>query len=215
MEWDRLLHGGVDPWVLLQPVLGHPPVTFVISFVYQGWVFVMYGVLLWQAFSSGRPRLRMHFLLTFLLLWALLGTLLATCLASAGPCYYGRVTDGADPFAPLLTYLSGVAGDYRIPALTVQEDLWAAYVSQGLVPGAGISAMPSMHVASSVLFALVGWHSDRRLGVVLWAFAAVIMLGSVHLGWHYAVDGYISIVLTLLLWRTVGWALGRDPACAG
>jgi len=37
------------------------------------------------------------------------------------------------------------------------------------------------------------------------------MVGSVHLGWHYAVDGYLSIVLTVLLWRVVGHFVARDP----
>jgi hypothetical protein len=212
MAWDRALHGGLDPWVLLQPILGHPPVTFVVSFLYQAWVFVMYGVLLWQAFTLQAPRLRMQFLLTFLLSWAFLGTLLATVLASGGPCYYARLVGGQDPFAPLLGYLHHVAADYRIPALTVQEDLWKAYVGQGIGQGVGISAMPSMHVATSVLFALVGWGRGARLGAALSAFAVIILLGSVHLGWHYAVDGYVSAALTVLLWRSVGWALSHERA---
>lgn len=214
MEWDRVLHGGLDPWSLLQPILGHPVVTYVVSFFYQAWVFVMYGVLLWQTFTLKAPRVRMQFLLTFLVLWILLGTLLATLLSSAGPCYYGRLVDGADPFAALMARLRDVATAYRIPALTVQENLWESYVNRGLGQGAGISAMPSMHVATAVLFALVGWRQNRRVGALLWAFAGVIMVGSVHLGWHYAVDGYVSIVLTLVMWRAVGAVLARDPTFA-
>ena len=26
-EWDRILHGGLDPWQLLQPLLGHPLIS--------------------------------------------------------------------------------------------------------------------------------------------------------------------------------------------
>lgn len=211
LEWDRALHGNVDPWVLLQPILGHPPVTYGIAFLYQGWSLVMYAVLLWQAFTVHAPRLRMQFLITYLLLWSVLGSLLAIVFSSGGPCYFERLTGLPDPYAPLFEYLKAVDTQYRIPALEVQQRLWNLETGGGIEAGAGISAMPSMHVATSVLFALVAWRRNRRLGVVLWAFAAVIMVGSVHLGWHYAVDGYLSIVLTVLLWRVVGHFVARDP----
>ena len=71
--------------------------------------------------------------------------------------------------------------------------------------------MPSMHVSTSLLFVLVGWRSHRLLGVVFSIFAVVIMLGSVLLAWHYAIDGYVAIIFTLLIWHTVGVFLGNTP----
>jgi hypothetical protein len=32
----------------------------------------------------------------------------------------------------------------------------------------------------------------------------VILLGSVHLGWHYAVDGYAGLLLGWLAWIAAG-----------
>jgi hypothetical protein len=208
-EWDRLLHGGSQPWQWLQPVLGHPYVTSFINAVYHSWFFLAYGVLLWQTTSTTRPRLRMQYLLTFLLIWALIGNAAAIMLSSAGPVYFGRVTGLTDPFVPLMDYLRQASDIAPVPALGVQEMLWRTYAAKGLAVGGGISAMPSLHVAIAFSFVLLAGAVDRRLTVAAAVFAALILIGSVHLGWHYAVDGYVAIFMTWLLWRAVGWLLDR------
>jgi hypothetical protein len=208
-EWDRALHGGIDPWALMQPLIGYPLVTTAINFLYQCWLFVLYGVLVWQAFSLRDQRLRMQFFLTLLLLWILLGTLAATLLSSAGPVYFGRITGLEDPFEPLMSYLRAASEVSPVWALEVHERLWNAYVVDSDQLGKGISAMPSIHVATSVLFALTTWRVSRVLGAVFWAYAAVIMVGSVHLAWHYALDGYVAAVVTCLLWLGAGWLTAR------
>lgn len=214
-EWDKAIHGGFQPWQLLQPVLGHPLITKAMNLVYNVWFVVLHTVLLWQAFSLRDRRLRMQFFLTFVLAWILLGTVAATLLSSAGPCYYGRVTGLEDPFAPLMAYLGTVNESYPLGALGAQEYLWNIYQGNGFAMGSGISAMPSMHMAMIVLCALVGWRHARILGIGLAVFALLIMIGSVHLGWHYAVDHYVAIAGVWLIWRGVGWLLKRDSVFRG
>jgi membrane-associated phospholipid phosphatase len=211
--WDEALHGGHAAWEWLQPIFGYPYATAVINVFYHLWFFVTYGVLVWQALSLGRPRLRMQYLLTTLLLWSLVGNLAATVLSSAGPVYFGRVTGLADPFAPLMAYLHQANDVVPVMALQVQDMLWQAYSGNGADIGAGISAMPSLHVATTFSYALLGFAVRRWLGILLAGFAALIMIGSVHLGWHYALDGYAGILCTVLIWRAVGWVLDR-PAVA-
>jgi len=210
---DQALHGGHAAWEWLQPVFGNPYATAVVNACYHLWFFVTYGVLVWQALSLARPRLRMQYLLTTLLLWSLVGNLAATLLSSAGPVYFGRVTGIADPFAPLMAYLHQANDVVPVMALQVQDMLWQAYLGNGTDIGAGISAMPSLHVATAFSYALVGFAVRRWLGILFAAFAALIMIGSVHLGWHYAVDGYAGILCTLAIWFAVGWLLDR-PAIA-
>lgn len=73
----------------------------------------------------------------------------------------------------------------------------------------GISAMPSMHVAIAVLFAL--WLQSYRntwLTITGWAYASVIYLSSIHLGWHYATDGPVSAAFVASVW----WLVGRFQA---
>lgn len=211
-EWDAALHGGVQPWQLLQPLLGSPRLTSAVNFSYNLWFFVMYGVLLWQAFSLRDLRLRMHFILTFVGCWSLLGNLAATLLSSAGPCYYGRVTGLIDPFQPLMDYLRAANESFPVWSLNVQEMLWETYQNGGVGFGSGISAMPSIHVSMAFLFALVGWRTGRAFGIGFTIFAVLIVIGSVHLGWHYAIDDYAAIVGTWLIWRAAGWFINRNDS---
>jgi hypothetical protein len=217
-ETDRLLHFGHDPWALLQPLLGHPLITFMIDRLYALWLFVVYFALLLQITSTRDPRLRLHFLLSSALAWPLIGGIIATLLSSAGPCYFGAIVGTPDPYAPLMTYLRHTVQSAELPvigmpieimALKVQDLLWAFYQSGDFGFGRGISAAPSMHVASTWLVARMLQQYGRIPAILGWSFFGVILVGSVHLGWHYALDGYIAILLAWLIWRAVGWMLGR------
>jgi PAP2 superfamily len=209
MIWDAWLHGGTQPWELLQPLIGTPMVTASINFIYNIWLFLLYATFIWQACTLKRPILRMQYLVCFLLFWIVVGTLLATVLSSAGPCYYGRITGLDDPYAPLMDYLRAANEVTPVWSVKVQEMLWDNYVSGGTLLGSGISAMPSMHLAIATLMALLGWRTNRWAGIGYTAFAAVILVGSVHLGWHYAIDGYVSIIVSIAIWHATGWALRR------
>jgi protein-S-isoprenylcysteine O-methyltransferase Ste14 len=203
-HWDRLIHGGVDPWRLLQPILGHPEATAILNVIYHKWFLVVSGILIWQATSLRDRFLRQQFFLAFVLSWIFIGSVTALLLPAAGPCYFGRVTGLEDPFQPLMAYLARVHDQGLNPAFAVQEWLWHQYSSGDLVAGGGISAMPSMHVALAALFALLGLRRNALLGWSMVLFALLILVGSVHLGWHYALDGYVAIILVLLCWQFAG-----------
>lgn len=207
---DQIVHFGFHPWQILAPAFHHPVVTYLINVVYNVWFFVMLSVLFWQIFTLEKPFLRMRFLWVFFASWALGGNLLATLFASAGPCYYDTFAEGENPYLPLLEYLHLADQSFDIWALGTQAALLDAHVNNTIGIGVGISAMPSMHVASATLFALVGLHSSRILGWILVTFAILIYLGSIHLAWHYAVDGIAGVLLTLALWWAAGRLLDKD-----
>lgn len=211
-ELDRWLHGGVAPWELLQPLLGRPLITHAINWAYNFWFYFLSLIWVWQAFRQTDNRLRLQFFLTLTLGWILLGNVAATWLSSAGPCYYGRIVGTPDPYAPLMSYLRSVDEIYSIWALGAQEMLWGNYQMRDVMVGSGISAMPSMHVAIATLFALVCWRVRRWLGIAMTIYAVIIMIGSVHLGWHYAVDGYLGAAGMLAIWCIVGWCLKKRAA---
>lgn len=213
---DQWLHFGADPWRLTHALFGGETATQIINLGYNAWFGVMWVAILFHTIKIDAARDRMQFLLGFVLLWTILGAAAALALSSAGPCYYGAATGLADPYAPLMAKLyaidaslGGQDGGLGLLALRTQEMLWQAHVDGVSQVGAGISAMPSLHVAVATLIALAAWRHSRAWGWAMTGYAGLILVGSVHLGWHYAVDGYLSIAATVLIWRFAGWLLGR------
>lgn len=204
-NWDRAIGFGHRPWEWLQPILGHPPVTVGIGIAYDLWFFVMFGILFWQAFFAPAGLLRMQFLLAFTFSWFIAGNVLAVIFSSAGPCYYGHF-HSPDPYAAQLIYLRSVGENWPMSAAAVQDRLWKSYAA---THGAniGISAMPSMHVVVATLLAIVGIKTNKWLGAALTVFAAIIVLGSIHLAWHYAVDAIAGIILAFAFWGSAGFLL--------
>lgn len=209
-EFDQALHFGMHPWQLTHALFGSAPATLMLNFVYNIWFLVSWAFLLWQILNLGRPRQRMRFLMSFVMVWALLGSLSAVLLSSAGPVYYAYVTGLESPFAALMERLYAMnaafeaAGGAKIGTLHAQEWLWSTYQDRTTQVGGGISAMPSMHVAMAVLVALSGRHVGKFVGWTLILYAVIIQIGSVHLGWHYAIDGYLSALLTVVIWKLAG-----------
>lgn len=209
-SWDELLmsldftiHLGNHPWSLVQPFLGYPEITRFIDYCYHHiWGGVLFTMILWMAWSP-RQRLRKQFFLSFLLTWIILGTILATFFSSAGPCYFDKISDQVDPYSSLMVYLNSIP---NLTAIDIQKKLWEIHSLKVPILYSGISAMPSIHVASAVLCALAGWELNQALGLALGLFSILIQLGSVHLGWHYAVDGYLSALLTFSIWKWMGRA---------
>jgi len=60
--------------------------------------------------------------------------------------------------------------------------------------------MPSLHVAAALWLALVWRSYQRHLGILGFAYFAVIAVGSVLLGWHYAVDAIAAVLITSAVW---------------
>jgi hypothetical protein len=210
-EIDRALFLGHDPWRVTHALFS-PMGTLWIDRAYHGWFAPMsLGVLL-CAFGARRSyRLRTQYLLSYIAVWIVIGSVFAYLLPSAGPCFDPVFASGAPGFQPLLDRLAHDQAVIRqtipgahLAALANQHGLLAAYGSQSLFVGGGISAMPSVHNGLSALFALAAFRLWRPLGWAVAAYALLIWVGSIHLGWHYAIDGIVSIAMTLGIWRVAG-----------
>ena len=65
-------------------------------------------------------------------------------------------------------------------------------------PGAGISAMPSMHIAVVTIYVLIARRTIWLLPAC--CFWIVIFVFSAFSGYHYWWDGIIAVVVTLSCW---------------
>lgn len=209
-DFERQLHFGKQPWEWLQPILGYAVVTMVISFFYKLWFVTKFFVMYWQTFSVKNPALREQFFIALLGIWIVNGAILATLLSSAGPCYFGLVyPDLLDPYAGLMDYLYSTDNLTAVFDLKAQEFLWHAYNGNAPVAFSGISAMPSMHVSLACLFMLLSFRYGTFTKTFFIFFFIFTLLGSIHLGWHYAADGYLSILTTIPIWYGAGWIVKR------
>ena len=175
-----------------------------------------------SAFSVAVLPMRNHTRLTFLLAyglnWIIGGVLLAIILPAAGPVYMERIT-GDPMFAPLMDLLYQYSHSIEVRALGIQELLWAGYTNPDVDP-LGISAFPSLHVEMAATCVFLGFAASRVIGWTLALYTAAMLVGSVHLGWHYAIDGIAGIALAFIIWRisarvTRWWLARTEPERAG
>lgn len=202
-DLDAALHGG-DAWQLIPQVWG---VTRAIQYVYVPVWFALVGAVSAYATIFAPRELRDRFIWSYLACWIVLGTVIAGLMLSAGPCYYAEVT-GSDRFAPMMAHLATTEGHY-MSSFGIQKVLWEQYEAGLADFGSGISAFPSLHLAIPTLWTLLLWRVKRWLGVACGLFTALILIGSVHLGWHYAIDGYFSILFAVAVWKLIAVAQQR------
>ena len=205
---DKMLFLGNDPWRVTHAFLGSPDATWLVDRAYHAWFVPMsLGVLLCAWLPASTYRLRNQYLLSYVAIWIGIGSLLAFLMPSAGPCYYEHFHGSYPSFAELHDRLAAAqaAAGANLTALANQAGLLRMFGGDSLAVGAGISAMPSVHNGLALLFAIAAWRVNKWLGAVLAAYAVLIWVGSIHLGWHYAIDGLLAAGLTFAIW----WAAGR------
>ncbi|KKB84886.1 hypothetical protein VW29_08625 [Devosia limi DSM 17137] len=202
---DKAIHLGTDPWRYLYAIAQHPIVLRVVEFNYNVvWFILCYFTLYWVVTSPRADQFRLRYVLTWMLSWVIIGNLIAGTWLSAGPAFYGLVTGDTERFGEQLAFLGITAGE-RNSAHNLQAYLWDLYETGNVGIGSGISAFPSIHVAMVVLNALFIGELSHRLGALMWCYVAFIIMSSVYLGWHYAIDGYVSVVAVLVIY----WALRK------
>jgi hypothetical protein len=182
---DRAIFG-TDPWRLL----GFLNTTALAYFYHRAWFALMVGTLL-LVLVQPSSREKSALMLTYFLLWSVLGPVIHVLLPAAGPVFYAQLGYGGA--------FSGLAMEPETKRLAGY--LWSIYAGHGFGPGAGISAMPSLHIATTAWMLLAVYRFAPRWLVPMTAAGLLIFLLSISLGWHYAVDGIAGAAGAWGLWR--------------
>lgn len=198
---ERLMFGG-DPWLLLDRLFWWA--TQPLDWLYGCWLpvqsLVMFSLMLARP-SEAKSRA----LIAYSLAWFLLGVVAALLFASAGPLFYDRLF-GGNSFAALDNTLRDRGA---FIALAESDAMWASWATgrPGIV--AGMSAVPSMHVAISLWIVLVARTVAPRAATLAFLYFALVSLGSVQLGWHYISDGLAGALAMLSVWQLASIVQGR------
>lgn len=184
-RFDRALFLGTDPWRLSHEVFGR---AAWIDSAYIAWGPIKFATLLILLFLPVSPA-KNRALSAYFVIFAV-GCVLQYALPSGGPIFFERLGHGTDFQDLPVPHFAGEAANY----------LWANYRGSGIV-GTGISAMPSIHVAIALWLALT-WRS-LGFGYLGFIFYAVILVGSVHTGFHYALDGIVGSIMSAAAWLLV------------
>ncbi len=185
-DLDHRLFGGRDPWTLFTWLNTGPAALF----YHRGWFAMMILALILTLAAPPSPR-RSAALLTYFALWSVIGPAIHMLVPAAGPVFFEQMNYGRR-FAGLRA-----ASETREMA----DYLWTLYSTGGFGPGSGISAMPSMHIASTIWIVICIRNFGRRLIVPTVIAGLLIVLLSIALGWHYAVDGIAGAGAAVLCYR--------------
>lgn len=192
---DKIIHLGTNPSTFSVKLLGSDFITGTIDRIYVFWYILKPMVLAYFAIIPER-RVHIRFFSSYFAMW-MIGGLGAVLIPSLGPIFINP------------EWFAGINMPF---ARSLQGMLWKHYEAAMLDPEKyqvfiyeGIAAFPSLHVGIVALFAVFVWKINRKIGIAMWVYVALIQIGSVLLGWHYAVDGYCTIGLAFGLY----WLSGK------
>jgi hypothetical protein len=193
-DLDTLIFG-TDPWRLTQTYLGWAGPM--LDRMYVTWAPAKFATLIFVLLQREDKRKAQAVVAYFLMVST--GAIGQYSLSSGGPIFYERL--GFGPRFGELHFLPWV--------VATSNYLWTDYLNAGGNIGGGISAMPSLHVAVALWIALVVRAFAPKVQAIGWLYFASIFIGSVYLGWHYAADSIVAVVIALFAWAVSGAGAAR------
>jgi hypothetical protein len=199
---DAWLHLGIEPAVAATELAAETGLLPWLDRAYVLYYPAQLAVPLLFLLAARLRPLRGRFFFAYCVIW-MLGGLMYFAWPSLGPVYYRPsrfVWLDQAPYAQFLQDL--LMRDY------VRFRTDPAYYTVKLYQG--VAALPSLHVGVLALFAIAAWPW-RPIAIALWTLTAITFLGSMALGWHYAVDGYAGAALAWFAWWLACRLVREEP----
>jgi membrane-associated phospholipid phosphatase len=175
---DAALGGGTPPSQRVQRALRRPPeitaLDRAVTFVYWAWEAEPHAALAWVLLRHERRFARAAAMVGGVF-WS---TLVFHALVPTAPPWWASEVAGE------------MDGEVHRVMLEVKRDLrhenrMREQHSLGANPWA---SMPSNHLASSAMTAMVLWEIEPRIGACAWGYSAALAFALVYLGEHYVCD---------------------------
>lgn len=194
-QLDSALFFGSYPHEYLGWIFSTPLSAVFMETIYQVWYYVFYLSIVVAGYYLANTRQARIYLLASVLCWFVGGNVLALVFSSAGPVFEEIHGMGIyeDHRAKILA-ATPIIGSFSD---VVRDRLLFAYSNHG---ASSISAFPSMHVGSTVLVTMLAWQGGVMVRVISLLFLGAVIVGSVALLWHYAVDSVAGLIVGLVCW---------------
>lgn len=202
-QLDFDIHGGQYPHRFLGSLNQSPVVVRCAEYIYYAWFLIVLVANGFAAFFDTNQTRRTCYLWGSVLSWMIVGSVGATLLSSVGPIFYGDFYSAPNPYSDIQAnfILAQQNGAVLWPeAVNVLLDIYKNNIICDLN---GISAMPSMHVGISFLITLYAFTIHRKAGIIALIFTVLIFLSSILMGFHYAIDGYVSCGFIAAIWTVI------------
>lgn len=205
---DRAVFG-MDAWQWTHGLVSSPTATWLIDQLYHPFFLPMTFGIAVCTYMPLESIARLRHTLGLALLMIVPTTIVAWLVPAVGPCfeafYHGNPRfDGMLQTLRAQEQWSIAHGQGGYASLAAQAKLQSLLGAPTIADGGGIAALPSLHNSMSTLFICFAVSLRRRLIWVLIPYAALILFGSVHLGWHYAIDGVVGIAMAIVVWLATG-----------
>ncbi|MDE1152717.1 MAG: phosphatase PAP2 family protein [Micavibrio sp.] len=208
---DKFLHLGYMPNDFIVAITEKLHLGGLLDIAYFSWFAMMYAIVGYNLFWDSDRKRRLRFMWVFFLSWVLLGSLLGTVFSAAGPIFYHDFFPNLpDPYKDFVAYIEAHgAADFSIAYHS--RFLLLAWTTNGqMVNPNAVAAFPSMHLAIAWLAVLYARSFGRGPFIIALVFTVLIYMATILFGFHYAIDGYVSIILVSLMWWGFGKYLDRQ-----
>ncbi len=205
-KYDRVLHQldqwllfGNEPAIVLHNLFGEGVTAHTLSFIYL-WFLPLVPLMLigWLTWSQ---RIDFGY-------WFVSAQVLAWTLGTAS--YYLLPTQGPGFFYP---WLYENLSDTGTTSLMDSLSFGRTYVMRrGLDDVQSVAGFASLHVAITLLFALMAQYTIRQKWVhwLVWINFGLTILATLYFGWHYIADDIGGIIIALISFRVAAWAAEID-----